>query len=322
MLKLQSALLGVGLMFFASLFGPMSVAHAEEGGSGHYFPGSMASFADGVPAEPTFIARLNVLHYDGGIDASRAVPIAGLTAFNVAAQSTGVGLTLLWAPDWSLGGNWSYAMSTTIPWLSMDISADVQTGGQTVGLEDKETGLGDIILMPVMLNYAHSANLNSNYRIAFYAPTGSYEVGRLANTGKNFWTIEPTAAVVYLGKENGIEASLFAGVDFNFENSDTSYKSGTQGHLEGTLAQHFPFSNGVASGGLTGGLYRQITGDSGEGAYFGEFKARAHNIGPVISYATKVHGSDVIAELKWLHEFDNRDRLEGDTLFFKLLAKF
>jgi len=32
-------------------------AMAEEGGSGHYQPGSMASFVDGVPQKPTFIAR-------------------------------------------------------------------------------------------------------------------------------------------------------------------------------------------------------------------------------------------------------------------------
>jgi len=36
---------------------------AEEGGSGHYMPGSMSSFIDGVPAEPTFITRLNYLNY-------------------------------------------------------------------------------------------------------------------------------------------------------------------------------------------------------------------------------------------------------------------
>lgn len=31
---------------------------AEEGGSGHYMPGSMASFIDSVPPAPAFLARL------------------------------------------------------------------------------------------------------------------------------------------------------------------------------------------------------------------------------------------------------------------------
>jgi hypothetical protein len=36
-----------------------SVTHAEEGGSGHYTPGSVSSFIDGVTAEPTFIVRFS-----------------------------------------------------------------------------------------------------------------------------------------------------------------------------------------------------------------------------------------------------------------------
>ena len=76
---------------------------AEEGGSGHYFPGSMASFVDAVPPEPTFIARINLLTYNGDIEIDRAIPIAGMTAFDVDAKSEGLGLTLLWAPDWKVG---------------------------------------------------------------------------------------------------------------------------------------------------------------------------------------------------------------------------
>jgi len=58
------------------------VAEAEEGGSGHYFPGSMASFIDGVSPTQAFIVRLNVLDYDGSFGAGREVPIVGLTAFD------------------------------------------------------------------------------------------------------------------------------------------------------------------------------------------------------------------------------------------------
>ena len=39
------------------------LALAEEGGSGHYFPGSMSDFADAVPLTPTFIVRYNQLYY-------------------------------------------------------------------------------------------------------------------------------------------------------------------------------------------------------------------------------------------------------------------
>ena len=95
--------------------------------------------------------------------------------------------------------------------------------------------------------------------LAGYAPTGDYEVGRLANTGKNFWTIEPTLGLMYFGQKNGIEASVFFGADFNTENPDTDYKSGTQLHVDGTLAQHFPLFGGLAGVGVNGFWYEQVT---------------------------------------------------------------
>lgn len=302
-----------------------TIAHAEEGGSGHYMPGSMASFIDGVPGEPTFIVRINYLHYDGSTDINKQLPIGGMTTLGAKATSDAYGITALWAPDWKINDQWSYAMSATIPWVEMDVEANIITtsgGSATLHRSDKERGFGDIILMPLMFNQKINNDLNANYRLAVYAPTGDYEVGRLANTGKNFWTVEPTAAIMYFGQKNGIEASLFFGMDFNTENSDTNYKSGIQAHLDGTLAQHFPLWKGLAGAGVTGFWYQQISDDSGEGANFGAFRARAHGIGPVLSYTHKTMGKDVIAELKWLHEFDNVDRLEGDTIFFKILAKF
>ena len=84
-----------------------------------------------------------------------------------------------------------------------------------------------IVLMPLMLNYNVNPDFNVNVRLGFYAPTGNYEVGRLANTGKNFWTIEPVLGLMYFGQKNGIEASAFVGADFNTENEDTNYKSGS-----------------------------------------------------------------------------------------------
>jgi hypothetical protein len=41
-----------------------------------------------------------------------------------------------------------------------------------------------------------------------------------------------------------------------------------------------------------------------------------------VSYVSKVGGRDVIGEIKWMHEFDNKNRPEGDAVFLKVLAKF
>jgi len=292
-----------------------NMAVAEEGGSGHYLPGSMASFMDGVAAEPTFLLRLNYVYYDGKAEVD--IPLGGNHVADLEAISNALGLTAFWAPEWgTITDKWTYAMSATLPIVNMQVSGAIDS----FGVSDELTALGDIILMPIMFNYKVNEDFNINSRVAFYAPTGDYEVGRLANTGKNFWTIEPTIGFMYFGKDNGREASVFLGVDFNEENDATNYKSGTQVHIDSTCAQHFPFQNGLAGVGVTAYYYKQVADDSGSGATLGAFRAQAVGAGPVLSYVS--HSGNILAEVKYINDFNNEKRLEGDTLFFKIIAKF
>ena len=297
-----------------------SALRGEEGGSGHYLPGSMSSFLDAVPPKETFIVRYNLLYYEGVRDIkSLPLPIAGLDAAGVNASSWANGLTFLWRPSVDLGSDrLSYALSATIPVVSMDVSAQVGP----INRSDQLDALGDIVLMPLMFNYQFSEDFNASARLGIYAPTGDYEVGRLANTGKNFWTFEPTVGLMYFGKENGIEASLFNGVSLNTENEDTNYQSGAQFHVDGTLAQHFPIFGGLAGVGLNGYWYEQVVGDRGTGSFLGDFKGRTAGLGPVLSFAGKLGGLDMVTELKWLHEMETKNRLQGDYVWLKVVLKF
>jgi hypothetical protein len=204
----------------------------------------------------------------------------------------------------------------------MDVFANVTAGGTTGQRSSSINAVGDLVLMPLMLNYNINSNLNVNFRTGIYAPTGDDELGRLANTSKNFWTFEPTLGLMYFGVKNGIEASLFFGADFNTENPDTEYQSGAQLHVDGTLAQHLPLFGGLAGVGVNGFYYQQFTGDSGAGTAFGDFKGRTTGVGPVLSCAFKIGKADWIAEAKWLHELETKNRLDGDMVWFKLAAKF
>jgi len=297
-------------------------AFAEEGGSGHYVPGSMASFVDSVPLKEAFIARYNLLYYNGSVGGNVPLPIGGQSTLGASATSWAHGLTLVWRPPVDLGDRWSYAMSATVPFVWMDVSANVTAGPITGQRSSSVNSIGDIVLMPLMLNYNVNSNLNASFRVGIYAPTGDYQVGRLANTGKNFWTFEPTLGLMYFGVNNGREASMFLGADFNTVNEATSYTSGTQVHLDGTLAQHFPLAGGLAGVGMNGFWYEQISPDSGSGASFGDFEARTTGVGPVLSYVFKLGRTDMIAEVKWLDELDTVNRLQGNMVWFKLVAKF
>jgi hypothetical protein len=285
-------------------------------------PGSMSSFVDGVPAKPTFITRYNLLYYNGDIAANEPLPIAGVQTLGADATIWAHGLTLLWRPPMELGDRWSYALSATAPFLFADVSANVTVGNTTVRRTSSTDGLGDIVLMPLMLNYNVNSNLNVNFRAGVYAPTGDYEVGRLANTGKNFWTIEPTLGLMYFGIKNGIEASVFFGADFNTENPATNYQTGTQLHVDGTLAQHFPIGKTLLGFGVTGYWYQQVEGDSGSGATFGSFKGRTNGIGPSFTVSHPFGSHNFVAELKWLHELGVERRPEGDSFILKAMLTF
>ena len=287
----------------------------------------MASFADSVPPAESFIARLNIASYEGSFSRTRPIPISGTRAVGLDSDIFAAGVSLLWRPPVDLGEKWSYAMSATIPYVWMDVSGEIASNRPIgpplyISRSDSIDGIGDIVLMPLMLNYNVSPDFNVNFRAAAYAPTGSYETGRLANTGKNFWTIEPTLGLMYFGKKNGFEASVFIGYDWNEENDATNYQSGEQFHIDGTLAQHFPLAGGLIGVGVSGFYYDQMTGDTGSGAVLGDFKGRATGFGPVLSWVSKVGGSDMVAEIKWLHETDADRRLEGDYIWGKLLFKF
>lgn len=62
----------------------------------------------------------------------------------------------------------------------------------------------------------------------------------------------PILGFLYFGQKNGFEASVFTGFDSNTENEDTDYLSGTQFHVDGTLAQHLPLLGGLAGVGVSG----------------------------------------------------------------------
>jgi hypothetical protein len=313
---------GLALAAASFLVAVPGAAVAEEGGTGHYVPGSIASFMDGVAPKEALLLRLNVLNYDGSVGKTQPLPIAGLTAVGAEAKSTAVGLTVFWRPPVEIGEGWSYGMSATVPYVWLDVSADVTALGITASRKTSVSGLGDAVLMPLMLNQNVNPDFNINYRVAIYAPTGSYELGRLANTGKNFWTLGPIVGFMYFGQKNGIEASTFVGADFNQTNPDTHYKSGTQFHVDGTFAQHFPWQGGLVGVGVNAYYYQQVTGDSGSGATLGDFKGRTLGLGPVASFATKVGGHDLISELKWLHETSTTNRLKGDLVWLKVIYKF
>lgn len=313
----------------ACTFGSAIPAWAEEGGSAHYLPGATASFIDAFPAKPGGLAVLNYFtYYDASTSPNRTLLLGGLLASDVDATIYANTVAALYQPRWNvLGGGLAFGVAVPYVWLEVDGQAQrIQpdgTPGPVFSVSDKEVGIGDMTIYPFLLGWTNIApDLKVDARLSIYAPTGDYEAGRLANTGKNYWTFEPGIMASWLSSKIGTEISLYTGVDFNTENDSTDYTSGTSLHLDLTVAQHLPLLGGFVGVGANGFYYKQIDGDIGSGARLGDFEGMTCGVGPVISYVRQFGSAQVVAELKWLPEVDVKRRLEGDYVWFKLALLF
>jgi len=67
---------------------------------------------------------------------------------------------------------------------------------------------------------------------------------------------------------------------------------------------------------------QQVTGDSGTGANFGDFKGHTVGIGPVLSYILPLGKETFVTEFRWLPELDVKRRLEGNYFWLKAVYQF
>lgn len=300
-------------------------ARAEEGGSAHYMPGQIASFIDAFPGKPGSLAVLDYFtYYDASASASRPLPLGGLLTAGIDATVYADTIAAIYQTPWEvLGGGLAFGAAVPYVWLEVEGRAQRIGPGGNPGpaftARDTANGFGDMTIYPFMLGWTNLVkDLKLDARLGIYAPTGEYEEGQLANVGKGYWTFEPGIMASWLSSRIGTEVSLYTGVDFNTENKETDYDSGTSLHFDLTVAQHLPLLGGFVGVGANGFYYQQITGDSGSGARLGDFEGHTIGVGPVLSYVRKLGRNQLLAEVKWLPELDTEDRLQGDYVWFKL----
>lgn len=297
---------------------------AEQGGSAHYMPGAAASFIDAFPGKPGGLAVLNYFtYYEAEAGPSRQLPLGGFLAADIDATVYADTVAAIYQTPWEVFGG-GFAFGVAVPYVWLEVEAQAQrigpggVPGPVLDARDTANGVGDITIYPFMLGWTNLVkDLKLDTRLGIYAPTGDYEVGQLANVGKNYWTFEPGIMASWLSSKIGTEVSLYAGVDFNLENEDMDYTSGTSLHLDLTVAQHIPLLGGFVGVGANGFYYDQLSGDSGADALLGDFEGRTMGVGPVLSYVRQIGRTQLLTELKWLAELDTENRMEGDYIWFK-----
>lgn len=307
-------------------------ADAAENATGIYLLGSKSAMAGYTPPPGVYVLDINY-YYTGDARGSAAVgrALQNVGAITLEADVALVGdayvnaLVGTWiAPEKVWGGNVGLGIMVPAGWKKADIALDTLTtitlpGGTIIGpgshfdIDDSTTNLGDP-LVSALIGW-HSGNWHWNLTALLNIPIGPYDDDSSSNISFNRWALDTTAAITWLNAAKGHEVSVAAGFTFNGENPATDYRTGTEFHIEAALIQHVSKTCTI---GLAGYHYQQVTGDSGPGAVIGDFKGRVTALGPVLTYSFKLGKLPVSTEWKYFHEFDTKNRVEGDGGFLNV----
>jgi hypothetical protein len=309
-LKFIKRILVIALLITCSA----ATGHGAEGGYSNYIPGTYGDFAAAVEPPTKFTLRNDIYYYQA--DGARSVRSGNIEA-DADLEFIMDFLTLLYKPDVEILGA-HYAFGVFIPIVYADIDTGIRIGNQRVRMQDDTFGIGDLTLIPGILFWNHGS---FHFTLSEYiiAPTGKYDTDDLANTGLNYWTFDTNVAVTYLNEKTGQDYSLNIGYNYNTENSDTDYQTGEEIHIDYMVNQFFSESWAI---GIQGFYLKQVTGDSGDGAILGDFKAEAAGVGPAVLFNTNSFGREITFIAKWLHEYHAERRMEGDHIFASFAMSF
>ena len=304
----------------AIYFACSSVSQAVEGGIGRPISGaSINPYAGLIPPAPGFIVGVAEQYYPGSI--SGAIPIGNFNlnlGLDMKASFTPVSVVYIWPTPWK---EWNFASVAAFPITYLEVKARVTLGPLSREVKDSISGLFDLFFTPVIASYHISQTDHVALSFSFWAPTGDYDPNRLATLSTNTWTFVPGLAYTKIFPAANIELSGSWSLTFDTENTATNYQNGVLSDLEATAIKRFKCGAGV---GVIGSWIEQLNDDTGPTAdRVHGFSGRAFGVGPIITYSTELgkhHNLDFNA--RWVHEFENRKRPEGDLFALSASLKF
>ena len=287
-MKTRTQLLVLGALLLAV---PALVAVQPPLG-GHYPAGSEGIKAASLPPPGVYFKDYNQFYFAEDYD-------NGPPNFKVFAYVNAP--RLIWITDFKILGGY-YGMDALIPIGYMDVTA----GGQ-----DDRFSVGDLCVEPITLSW-HTKQFDVAVAYAVWAPVGCHD--HMADLGKGFWSHMLTAgATWYLDAEKTWALSALNRYEIHHEHEDFDITPGNTWTIEWGLSKSLTKTVDV---GVVGYYQAQVTNDDpGSGS-----KDHVVGIGPEISAFCPKLG--LFTSLRYLREFDAKDRSEGNNIVLTLTKRF
>ncbi|AUT61821.1 SphA family protein [Paraburkholderia terrae] len=288
-------------------------ANATENGGTNY-PIGVNTITPGVQPPPGTYGYLYLAAYEStSLKDNSGNAVGNVSNFSLHAQAAAVRVAHVWRGLSLLGA--TIETRANIPFCNIDIHFDAHTPHGDVYKSSHAAGLSDIVFAPVMLGW-HNGDLHQVAGLEFFLPTGSYDVNRLANPGRHYYSIEPTYALTWFPTQR-VELSARALYEFNTINNATDYRSGQEFIVDYNAA--FKLTQAWQIG-VSGYYYRQMTDDMQHGQVVNGNGNRGQvlGVGPFIGYMTR----KIAVAFKYQRETLVRNRPEGNRFWLQVYMPF
>jgi len=282
------------------MFALVAQVQAQPPAGSHYQPGAEGIKGASLPPPGVYLRDYNFFYTAGNVD---GLPVDADIFVYVQAPR------LIWMTNWKiLGAN--YGMDVIVPFGYTKLEVG--------GFEDSTFGLGDIQVEPLLLGW-HTKQCDFALAYAIWMPTGDSAAPPTADLGKGFWSHMFTAgATWYADEAKTWSISVLNRYEIHTESDDIPVTPGDTATVEFGIAKMLKPGMDV---GLVGYWQGQVTDDSAAG-----FSAdptqhdRVTALGPEITAVWPKLGA--LFSLRYLREFDAKDRPEGNTITLTVTKRF
>lgn len=126
-----------------------------------------------------------------------------------------------------------------------EVEANISLGPFSVRKKDSTFGLFDLVFTRIVASHHFSQTDHMAFSFTFWAPTGSFEKGRLVNLSTNTWTFIPGVAYTKILPQANIELSGIWQLEFYTENPATHFQNGILSDLEALAIKRFKNGFGI-----------------------------------------------------------------------------